>query len=254
MLQGLARRAVKPLNLALGVAGIQVVRSGPKPFVEFQDYIPFKPTLAAARKKGMSVGDYIDSNHNLPGITQDTIDRLAAMGALHAGVRRICEIGPGSGRYLQRTIAVCKPERYEIYETAIEWRKYLADRYPVIAHAADGKSLSATADRSVDLVQAHKVFPGTPFLLTRRYLAEMARVVAPGGKAVFDFVTEACMDDETVDRWFESGAGYQAYPSLTPSRYVTDFFERKGFTCDGHFSVVMKPGKTECFVFTRRSD
>jgi hypothetical protein len=253
MFKELARRAAKPVNWALGTAGLKIVRSGPKPFVEFQDYIPFRATMAAAKEEGLSVGDYIDVRHNLPGITQETIDRLVNMGVLHPGVRRICEIGPGSGRYLRRAMAICKPERYEIYETASEWREYLVQTYPVVAHAANGKSLSATPNQSVDLVHAHKVFPGTPFLTTRRYLAEMARVVAPGGKAVFDFLTEACMNDEIVKRWFEFGGGYQAYPSIIPAQYVIDLFERSGFVLEGRFFAVMKPGKTECFVFRNQS-
>jgi hypothetical protein len=253
MVKGLARQAVKQLNRALSVAKVQLVRSGPRPYEEFQDYIPFAPTLAEANRAGLSLGDYIDSKHNLPGTTLETIGRLREMGALHEGVRRICEIGPGSGRYLTRTLDVCKPERYEIYETAQEWSNYLAKRYPVVAQPADGKSLGATADRSVDLVQAHKVFPGTPFLVFRRYMGEMARVVAPNGCAVFDVVTEGCMDDETVKQWLDSGAGYQAYPSLTPKQYIVDFFARNGFAFEGSFLVVMKPGKTECLVFRRKA-
>jgi hypothetical protein len=252
MLEKMARRALGALNGVLGLAGIKIVRRGPRPLEEFRDYIAFKPTITAARDHGLSVGDYIDLRHNRPGATQETIDRLKEMGALHGGIRRICEIGPGSGRYLERTIAVCRPEHYEVYETAEEWRQYLLDRYPVIAQPTDGRSLAATPSESIDLVHAHKVFSGTPFLVTVRYFSEMARVVVPGGKVVFDLVTEPCMDAEILANWLSTGAGYQLYPSLLPRQYVIGFFERRGLSCDGTFMVPMKPGIAECFVFTRR--
>jgi hypothetical protein len=253
MLRALVRRAAKPVNWALGTAGLKIVRARARYFAEYQDYIPLEPTMAAAKQMGLAVGDYIDAHHNAPGATQETIERLVTMGVLHPAVRRICEIGPGSGRYLHRVMAICKPDRYEIYETAKEWREYLARTYPVVVRAADGKSLSATPDRSIDLVHAHKVFTGTPFLIARGYLGEIARVVGPGGRAVFDFVTEACMDDDVVERWFASGGGYQAYPNMIPAQYVIELLQRKGFLLEGRFFEAMKPGKTECFIFRKRA-
>jgi hypothetical protein len=253
MLRALAKNTLKPLNAALRLVGVQIVRHDDKPFEDYRDYIPFAPTMAAAGEKGMSVGDYIDAQHNQAGSTQATIDQLNAMGVLHAGIRRVCEIGPGSGRYLHRVVALCQPERYEIYETATDWRNHLVVNYQVVAQPTDGRSLAHTPSASVDLVHAHKVFPGLPFLVSCRYFAEMARVAAPGGKVVFDLVTEACMDDETVQRWLAADAGYDHYPNLMPKQYVVSFFERHGFSADGGFLVPMKPGKTECLVFTRRA-
>jgi hypothetical protein len=252
MLKTIARSTLKSLNAALGPAGVQIIRNRPRPYEEFQDFIPFEKTIAAAREKGLSVGDYIDAEHNRAGVTQEHFDRLKDMGAVHTGMRRVCEIGPGSGRYLERVIGLCHPDRYEIYETAQQWRDYLVETYPVVSLEADGRSLSHTPDGSVDLVHAHKVLPGIPFLVTCRYFLEMARVAAPGGKVVFDVVTERCMDDATLDAWFASGAGYQYYPSLMPRQYVVDFFERRGFNTDGSFIVPMRPGATESFVFTRK--
>jgi hypothetical protein len=240
------------MNTVLRLAGAELVRQ-PRPFADFRDYIPLEPTLAAARASGMSVGDYIDWKHNRPGTTQETIDRLHDLGALRPGMRRLCEIGPGSGRYLERTIALCKPERVEIYETATPWRQYLLERYGVIAHEADGESLSQTSSASVDAVMAHKVFSGTPLLVLCRYLAEMARVVVPGGKVIFDVVTEMCMTPSVLTRWLSAGADYQFYPSLTPKPFVVDLLARRGLDLDGGFIAPMEPGLTECMVFTRRA-
>jgi SAM-dependent methyltransferase len=250
MLREIAKGALRPINAGLRRVGVQIVRQR-RAFESYRDYIPFDETVEAARASGMSVGDYIDTRHNVAGATQDTIDRLKAMGVLHSGVRRNCEIGPGSGRYLERTIAICHPERYEIYETAEPWRRYLTDKHDLVVQPTDGRSLASTASESVDLVHAHKVFPGLPFLVALRYFAEMARVTAPGGHVVFDMVTEACMDDETVARWLEQATDYDAYPNVLPRAYVVDFFARHGFEADAGFMAPMKPGKTECLIFRR---
>lgn len=246
---GIASATAKGLNRVLRGAGVQLARTGPRPFVEFQDFIPFATTVARAAEAGMSVGDYIDQQHNRPGITGETIDRLTQAGILSPSVRRIGEIGPGSGRYLERTMKACRPDHYEIYETATEWRDYLSRTHKVIARQADGKTLSATPSGSLNLVQAHKVFPGLPSLGTLRYLREMVRVLAPGGRAVFDTVTEPCLDDQTVDRFLGSEAAYQCYPAMMPRQYLIDFFERRGFSFRLSFEVPMEPGKTECFAF-----
>ena len=251
MLRAAARGALRSVNAALRRAGVQLVRSSHREFEDYKDFIPFEKTIAGARAKGLSVADYVDVEHNQAGATQQHFDRLMELGAIHAGIRRVCEIGPGSGRYLQRVIAACRPERYEIYETAEPWRNYLVSTYPVVAQPTDGTSLAATATGSVDLVHAHKVFPGIPFLVTYRYFEEVARVAAPGCKVVFDIVTEGCMDDTTVARWLDSGAGYQDYPNMMPRQYVVDLFARRGFTADGSVMVPMRPGVTECLVFTR---
>ena len=246
-----AKAAGKQFNRALRHAGVELVRGGPAPFVNFKDYIPFAKTIAAAKASGMSVGDHVDAKYNVPGATSETIDRLRAAGVLDESVRRICEIGPGTGRYLERTIAVCRPQDYQIYETAVQWRDYLVGKYPVVAQPADGMTLSATASGSVDLAQAHKVFPGIPLLATIRYLKEFVRILGPHGRAVFDVVTEPCMDDETIASWLGSSAAYEFYPSMMPRQYVIDFFRRRGFSLTTSFVVAMEPGSTECFAFRR---
>jgi hypothetical protein len=253
MLRRVLGVAAKGANVLFRRAGAEIVRYGPRPLEEFSDYLDLASTLAAAQTAGLSVGDYIDARHNVPGATQQTIDRLQDLGALRPGMNCICEIGPGSGRYLAKTIAVCKPTRYEIYETAMDWRTYLASTYHVIAHEADGRTLDHTPSASVDLVMAHKVFPGTPFLTTISYLDEMARIAAPGGKLVFDIVTEPCMETLQLDRWLASGSGYQSYPDLLPRQFVVDYLARRNCTLDGSFTVPMKPGVTECMAFTRNA-
>ncbi len=221
-------------------------------YTDYRDFIPFEETIAAAKAANLSVGDYIDAAHNQPGATQDTVDQMAAFGVFDNPIRRICEVGPGSGRFLEKVIKLCNPEHYEIYETAVDWKKWLMQNHNLISQPTDGFSLGATANTSIDLIHIHKVFPGQPTLVTCHYFREIARVVRANGKVVFDIVTENCLDDATLNSWFKSGIGYQNYPSLMAKQYTVDFFQRHGFTFDGSFLVPMKPGFTEYVVFNKQ--
>ena len=242
----------KTLNYFLGLLKLKLVRTN-VPYADYRDYIPFQQTLNDAHNAGLSVGDFVDSKHN-KGSTQKTIDQMVALGVFQGDVARVCEIGPGTGRYLEKTIPICQPEYYEIYETAAEWENWLVQNHHVTAQPTDGKSLIHTPSGSIDLVQAHKVLPGQPTLTICGYFDEMARVTCTGGKVVFDIVTEECLDEEILKKWISSGWGYQHYPCLMSKQFTIDFFQRRKFSFDGSFLVPMEPGITECFVFTKLSN
>lgn len=178
---GKARSAVKSgAKRIVERAGFRIVRST-QPSGGVDDFIPFEPTMRAARAAGLTVGDYIDEVMNgTPGATRSTVDELRTLGVFAGEPDTVLEIGPGSGRYLAKTLQECSPERYEIYETAEPWADYLVDEFGVIAQPVTDVSLAATPDDSVDLVQAHKVFNTLTFLGTSRYFFEMARVTRPG--------------------------------------------------------------------------
>jgi hypothetical protein len=236
--------ALDGVNSVLNVVGVELtrLRRGPRPFSE---YLDFQQTLAGAERAGLSVGDFIDATYNQPDATQRTIDKLAALGVFGEPIERVCEIGAGSGRYVEKTLARCQPSFYEVYETSCEWREWLGCQYPVVVQPADGARLSKTPDRSIDLVQAHKVFSGIASMKTIRYFSEMTRVLRHGGQAVFDVVTEDCLDDDTLKSWLDSRADYDTYPAVMPRSFVIDFFTRRGFSLVGSFVFPMSPGKTE---------
>ncbi|MGC5041162.1 methyltransferase domain-containing protein [Streptomyces sp. DT190] len=149
-----------------------------------------------------------------PGATQSTIDELRALGVFAAEPDTVLEIGPGSGRYLEKTLKECSPGRYEIYETAAPWADYLVDTFGVVAQPTAGCSLAPTPDGSIDLVQAHKVFNTLTFLGAARYFFEMARVTRPGGRIVFDVMTETCLDPATMRAWAARGTTPTRPPCL----------------------------------------
>jgi hypothetical protein len=242
-LKNFARKSIKSL---LDPFDIQLIKH--IPFTDYRDFIPFEETLLAAKASNLSVGDYIDVRYNHPGATQDTID----LGNFNDKIDRVCEIGPGSGRYLEKIVKAYSPTYYEIYETAHKWQQYLLETYHVVAHPTDGKSLAATPSNSIDLVHSHKVMPGQPSLIMCGYFEEMVRITKGGGKIVFDIITEACFDDAMIEDWLADGGGYQHYPCLMPKQFTIDFFDKRNCIFIGSFIVPMKPGKTECMVFAKQ--
>ncbi|MFJ7204333.1 class I SAM-dependent methyltransferase [Streptomyces sp. NPDC098789] len=238
------------LKRLLGRTGFDIVRStNSRGGVD--DFLPFEATVRAARSAGLSVGDYIDEVMNgTPGATQATIDELRALGVFAADPRTVLEIGPGSGRYLEKTLLECSPDRYEIYETAAPWAGYLVDRFEVVARPTAECSLAPTPDASVDLVQAHKVFNTVTFLSASRYFLEMARVTRPGGRIVFDVMTETCLDPVTMRAWAaQGGAGHDSYPAAMPRRACVDLFATLDCTLEASFPARMGFASTEVLVF-----
>lgn len=235
----------KTINRSLSAIGFELVRCSRT----YDEYLPLKETLAAARDAGLSVGDYIEAVYNVPGTTHDTIQRIEEMGVFNRKIDNVCEIGPGSGRYLEKTQQACNPGYYEIYETAIDWGEWLVQQYGVIAKPTDGFSLKSTQSGSIDLVQSHKVFPICNLRTTFTYFIEMVRVLRDHGTVVFDIVTEECLDCATFETWYDSGFDYPVH--MLPKQYVIDFFLKRNLSYVGSFVVPMGPLRTECFVLLK---
>jgi hypothetical protein len=240
------------VNRCLSPLGVAVIRARGHDWGETRDFLPFAETIAAAERRGLSLCDYIDEFLNkTPGATQATLDAMKRLGVFAGPLRTIVEIGPGSGRYLEKTLAACSPQRYEVYETAGPWASYIQAKYGVILQPTDGRTLSATPSNSADLVQAHKVFCGIPSLPTFKYWTEMARVCRSGGWAVFDALTEACLDGDTFRNWVDVWLPYGPYPAALPRIMPVQYFTSQNFGLVGTFLIPLGPGKTELFVFRK---
>ncbi|MFC1436848.1 methyltransferase domain-containing protein [Streptacidiphilus sp. N1-10] len=240
------------LKRVLGRTGFDIVRSANN-LGGVDDFIPFEATMRAARAAGLSVGDHIDAVMNgTPGATQSTIDKLRDLGVFATDPQTVLEIGPGSGRYLEKTLKECSPDRYEIYETAGPWADYLVTTFGVVARPTAGSSLAPTPDASVDLVQAHKVFNTVTFLCASRYFYEMARVTRPGGRIVFDVMTETCLDPAAVQAWAtDGGSGHDSYPAAMPRQTCVDLFATLNCTLEASFLAPMGVASTEVLVFAK---
>jgi hypothetical protein len=243
---GFRKATRKKINAFLGRAGFQLVRPGER--IHIKSFQPLGLTLKEATKAGLSVGDYIDRKFHVPGATQSTIDQLVVFGILNKSVQSVCEVGPGSGRYLEKVQRLCAPRSYQIYETDREWSDWLARSYQVTAHDADGTSLQHTQTESIDLAHAHKVFVYLPFVVTCQYFNELIRVTRNGGWIVFDIVTENCMPDATIEKWI---ADKIYYPCMMPRAFVIDFFARRQCSLRESFFAPMMPGRSEYLVFAK---
>jgi ubiquinone/menaquinone biosynthesis C-methylase UbiE len=243
------RRTVRELvNTGLNLAGLELIRKRREDYVK--TFLPLKDTLEGARRAKLSVAEYVDLKYQVPGATQATIDQMEELGVFNPKVSSVCEIGPGSGRYLEKVQRLCSPCTYEVYETEREWSDWLAQTYGVKACEADGKCLNHTASDSIDLALAHKVFVYLPFVVTCNYFNEMARITRKGGRIVFDVVSETCMTDTLLERWI---AAQFFYPSMMPSDFVIDFFTKRGCSLRSRFFAFLKPGQSEYLVFTKES-
>ncbi len=248
-MSGLAKTMV---NRVLAPLGAELVRKKGHDWSDTRNFIPLEETLAGARARGMSVGDYVDEVLNkIPGATQSTVDQLVKLGVFAGKVDCLLEIGPGTGRYLEKTLAICSPQRVEIYETAKPWAEYLVRQYKVQWQPTDGQSLSGTPDNSCDVVQAFKVFSSISFMPTIRYWAEMLRVARPGGFIVFDVMSDSCLSPDVIKRWIASGVDNGAYPAAMPEATTVSFFTAMGCSLVGSFVVPMGVGSTNTFVFRK---
>jgi SAM-dependent methyltransferase len=215
-----------------------------------QPFLSARKTMTAARRAGLSLCDYIDQFSAEPGATSATVQAMLRLAELGDGVDRVCEIGPGTGRYAEQVTAALRPVAYEVYETAADWLPHLRELPNVEVMPADGHSLAATRSDSVDLVHAHKVFVYVPLVTTVGYLWEMARVARPGGVVAFDIVTEECMDDTATKRWVTEGATLY---SMIPRQWTIDLLDRSGLSLLGSSFAPLSGGRTELLVFRKRS-
>jgi len=245
----LGRIIRKTLNPFLGALHLELASTKRKRTLE--EFLPFQETLTAAQKAGVSVGDYIDGLYN-PGATRQTIDTITKAGVFEGKIDRICEIGPGSGRYLERVMEACQPSHYEIYETADDWAEYLVAKYHVQRLPCDRVRLGSTPTGSIDFAHAEKLFPGLPFLVTCNYIIEMARVVRPAGWVVFDVITETCMDEKSVAACLAANPwNWNWSPEIMPRQYMVDFAARRNLSLKESFCVDLWPVRTEVFVFRK---
>lgn len=236
------------INRALRPTGVQVVR-GWSSDAAIQSFISARRTLAAAQRANLSLTDYIDQFSAKPGATVAAVREMLKLADLSAPAGRVCEIGPGTGRYAEKVIAALQPEVYEAYETARDWLPHLSKLPNVELRDPDGRTLSHTASASVDLVHAHKLFVYVPLVTTVGYWWEMARVVRPGGAVAFDIVTENCMDEATTSTWVsESTTLY----SMIPRQWTIDLLDRTGLTLVGSTFVPMSNGRSELLVFRKQ--
>jgi len=240
-----AKQAAHLLNAALRPLNVQVVR-GRTTDPSIQDFIPARETIAAARAAGLSVGDYVDQTFSQPGTTARSVDGMLRMSGL-SSAQRVCEIGPGTGRYAEKVIAALRPAAYEMYETASDWLPHLQTLPNAVIQPCDGHTLAATPSASIDLVHANKVFVYVPLGAVMGYVNEMIRVARPRGIIAFDVVTEPCLTEEVVNAWIAEETIFRP----VPRQWLIDYLARRGAAFVGSYLAPLTMSLTELFVFRK---
>lgn len=241
------------VNRCISRLGVKVVRASNHDWSDTGNFIPYESTAEAARTAGMDVGDYVENVlSDVPGTSRATVAAMADAGVFNGIQGGIAEIGPGTGRYLSKVLPLTGGAKYEIYETSAPWRDHLVRKHNVIARPTDGFTMAATRDSSIHLAHAHKVFSTIAFIATCCYWNEFVRIVRPGGWVVFDLMTEECLSPSQIIAWAESGVRNGSFPSATPLRAATAFFEAAGFSLvSSDLLIRMPPGTTQVMMFRR---
>lgn len=98
----------------------------------------------------------------------------------------VLEIGPGHGRWTEHYAPIARDVRLvDLSPACLEFcARRFADRKNIQYHATDGKRLPGAQDGSVDFVWSYDAFVHMERDVIDSYLAEVARVLRPGGRAV----------------------------------------------------------------------
>jgi SAM-dependent methyltransferase len=247
--QSLAKNTVRNLLSRLGYRLVRVSSKARFSSPFGGAYIRCTEYTQRAAEKNMSVVAYIEQLWGAGDAVRAVVERMRANGCLNAPAR-LCEIGPGTGMYLEKIQALAPDAEYIIYETDNEWADSLQSRYKVTRRTPDGISLSDEPDASCDLVHAHGVFVYLSLTQTHRYLKEMIRVVRPGGFVVFDFYDAERFDLATIERWLANGWSWPVVLAYPPIRAR---FEGAGLTLADDFMIAtnMEQTPSRYLVFRR---
>jgi SAM-dependent methyltransferase len=214
-------------------------------------FVDARNTVGAARQAGLSVCDYRESLEADPrkkGRRDRIIENMRQAGVMEA-LSSVCEVGAGTGQYLEKVVEIARPKTYEVYETDPGWRNFLQSEYGVTCHAADGRTLRQTASGSCDLVHAHGVFVYLPLLQNMEYLNEFVRVCRPGGFIVFDCCLEKHFSSlATVNEWLSSP---HRFPVVIPEGLLSEFACANRLHPVRSFPMIYGSGEVQYFIWQK---
>lgn len=244
------RRLIALANHFLHPRGYSIARTS-------AGYLDARATVAAAEKANLSLCDYLESRDRdgrKIGRRDSIIKELTELGVFE-NCRRVCEIGAGTGMYIEKVLEIAKPGQYEVYETATDWREYLGATYghypgcELLIRPADGRTLALTQTSSCDLVHAHAVFVYIPLLQVLDYLRECARVCRPGGFVVFDCILDRSFDYAMAKAWLASP---WRFPVLLPERVLSELFQESDLRIVHPFTAPYGPGFVDYYVLRKK--
>ena len=240
------------ISRLLLVFGYRLTRAG-------LGYYDAEITVNGANLAGLSVCDYLESrerDERKRGRRDRIIEKLKSLGLFESSTH-VCEIGAGTGMYLEKVIVEAKPEHYEVYETDPGWSRYLQKEYApcygggLHIHCADGVSLKETANGSCDLVHAHGVFVYLPALQSLEYIKEAARICKAGGHVVFDCYLDTTFSLTVTQSWLDSE---WRFPVIIPEKLLMEFASMHSLQLDATFSVIHGAASVDYLVFSKVSE
>jgi hypothetical protein len=243
------------VNGLLAKAGLMVTRAAPSQFESWRASIggPYRTDREVIRKaaaRGLSVGDFVEEEWGKPGRSRKIVAKMRDAGAVPESLESVCEIGPGTGRYIQRIFEIAAPKHYEICEIERSRAKWLARTYPVTILPAEGETLRHSRTASIQLVHAHGVFASLKAISCFAYFEEMMRITAPNGHIVFDVICEECLGDVEVDAWLKSQLRYVNFLS---KGFLAQFFEKRGFSLVSDFRFPLMIFGQSCYLIFKKT-
>ncbi len=219
------------------------------------NYLRADITIGQAQSHNLSICDYLESlniDKRKIGRRDRIIAKLNDL-KLFNKARNICEIGTGTGMYLEKVIQLSPVARYEIYETSTDWNQYLHQAFKhkireLIIHNADGYSLFQTTSGSIDVVHVHGVFVYLPIIRTFDYLLECVRVCKKGGFIVFDVISDDHFDVIVAKQWSEL---QHKFPVITPKSFISDFIEKNNLRLIKTFEEIYGGSSSKYYVLQK---
>ena len=183
-------------------------------------YIDCNTTVQAAQDADLTICEFVERLWDQYGQTKLILNR-AAKHIDFSEVNTVCEIGPGTGRYIKKTIErMGKVDNYTIYEIDKDWANWLETEYSISKREANGIDLQDEENTSIDFCQAHGVFVSLSMYNVLIYLKEMMRVTKSGGYLLFDYFDETSFSNNVGQIIIDNSIDY---PSIIPSGIIRNF-------------------------------
>lgn len=197
------------INKLISFLDLEVSRPSSKEF----RWLDIENLERKAKENNISVADYYEKINNQEGNSKKIIDTIFNSIPEPKKTDQILEIGPGTGRFLAKTLKYILPEHYQIFELDKKLAEYLVNEYTVVDNRTYEQpskfNLDKIKDNSIDYLFAHGVFnSAVDFYGFIHYFSDMSRVLKNGGFMAFNIISEDCLKREQFESWKNSDSTY----------------------------------------------